>query len=182
MLSSLIKLLSLTITIGVGFYFYPVTITKPVATPEETNIPLTTTVDFILVEKNKHLLSVYHHNKLLKKYRIALGPAPRGHKQYEGDGKTPEGLYTIIQKNPKSHYHLALKISYPNEKDKRQAKARRVSPGGDILIHGLEKKYAWLGKLHRQTDWTLGCIALTNPEIEELYAATPSGTKIEIRA
>src|SRR5690606_22209977 len=122
------------------------------------------TIDYILVEKEKHLMSVFYNKQLLKQYKIALGPNPVGHKQQEGDGRTPEGIYTISLKNPKSSYYLSLKISYPNEQDLEVAKGKGVSPGGDIYIHGL--MFGSLGVLHRRWDWTRGCIAVTNEEIQ----------------
>lgn len=137
-------------------------------------------IDYILVEKEKRTLSVFHHKKLLKVYKIALGSNPVGHKQQEGDGRTPEGIYKISLKNPKSSFYLSLKISYPNEQDQKSAKMRGVSPGGDIFIHGL--RFGVIGALHRHWDWTQGCIALTNEEIQEVFAATEVGTIVEIRS
>jgi murein L,D-transpeptidase YafK len=95
--------------------------------------------------------------------------------------KTPEGLYSIDYRNPHSDYHLALHISYPAPDDVKRAAARGVSAGGDIMIHGLPNGRGWIGKLHRQKDWTAGCIALTDKEIEELWRITPDGTPVEIR-
>ena len=138
-------------------------------------------IDFICVEKEKRLLKIYNLGQLIKTYNIALGFSPQGHKRQEGDGKTPEGVYVISHKNPQSQFYLSLKISYPNESDRKYAQANNFSPGGDIMIHGLGKAFSWLGKLHRNKDWTLGCIALTNEEIKEIYNATSIGTKIEIR-
>ena len=137
-------------------------------------------IDYILVEKEKRTLSVFHHKKLLKVYKIALGSNPVGHKQQEGDGRTPEGIYKISLKNPKSSFYLSLKISYPNEQDQKSAQMRGVSPGGDIFIHGL--RFGVIGALHRHWDWTQGCIALTNEEIQEVFAATEVGTIVEIRS
>lgn len=139
------------------------------------------TIDFILIEKGKRRLSAYHQGQLIKTYTVALGFLPQGHKEREGDGKTPEGVYTISSKNPKSQFHLALKISYPNKSDTINAQKQGYSPGGNILIHGVNKHFSWLGKLHAIKDWTLGCIAVTNEEIEEIYASTPVGTKVEIK-
>jgi murein L,D-transpeptidase YafK len=123
---------------------------------------------------------VYHQNKLLKSYKISLGFSPEGHKEKEGDGKTPEGMYTISHKNPRSQFHLSLKISYPSLKDKQSAVKKGVSPGGDIMIHGLGKDFSHLGKNHILHNWTLGCIALTDEEIQEIYHATSVGTIIKI--
>lgn len=119
---------------------------------------------------------------ILKRYSIALGAHPTGHKTQEGDEKTPEGLYKISGKNPNSRFHLSLKISYPNTQDIAQAAAWGVSPGGDIMIHGLRNGIGWLGSLHRLNDtWTNGCIAVTNEEIEEIWDGVAEGTPIEIR-
>ena len=126
-------------------------------------------------------MSVYLQGKLKKSFKIALGPSSVGPKSQEGDRKTPEGNYTISGKNPRSKYHLALIISYPNKTDKKNAAKKGVSPGSNILIHGLHPSFSRIGSLHTSKDWTLGCIAITDPEIEELYAATPVGTKIVIK-
>ena len=120
------------------------------------------------------------HGNELKSYRIALGGQPIGPKQQEGDMKTPEGLYTIDYRNPHSDYHLSLHISYPGPEDVRRTDAQGVSPGGDIMIHGLPNGMRWLGMSHRK-DWTAGCIAVTDEEIEELWRIIPDGTPIEIR-
>ena len=92
-----------------------------------------------------------------------------------------EGVYVIDSKNSHSRFHLALHISYPNAADRERARKLGVSPGGDVEIHGLESKYAWVGSLHRQTNWTAGCIAVTNPEIDEIWPLVPVGTPVEIR-
>jgi len=138
-------------------------------------------IDFILIEKNKRQMSVYFKGNLLRTYNISLGFSPIGHKMQEGDGKTPEGIYFISHKIPNSQFHLALQISYPNKNDIRQAKEKRVSPGNNIMIHGLKNGLGWISKLHILKDWTLGCIAVTNKEIEEIYGATKVGTRIEIK-
>lgn len=138
-------------------------------------------ITYILVEKSRRKMSVYHGDQFIKEYRIALGAQPIGPKQKQGDRKTPEGLYNIIAKNANSKFHLSLKISYPNEKDTQQALAQKASCGNDIMIHGLGKGFGWLGNAHVLKDWTLGCIAVTNLEIEEIFAATPIGTPVEIR-
>ena len=118
--------------------------------------------------------------KVLKTYSVALSREPVGAKQREGDHKVPEGKYAIDSKKKQSRFHLALHISYPNAADRERARNLGVNAGGDIEIHGLESKYAWLGKLHRQSDWTDGCIAVTNAEIEEIWPLVAVGTPIEI--
>lgn len=103
-----------------------------------------------------------------------------GRKSCEGDRKTPEGVYVIDRRKPNSRYHRALHISYPNAEDRRRAEQRGVSPGGDIMIHGLPNGMGAIGSLHLKRDWTLGCIAMTNQEIDELWQAVPNGTLVEI--
>lgn len=146
-----------------------------------TPLPAPTMVDRILVEKAERKLSIFREGKLIKTYRVALGANPVGAKEQEGDMKTPEGVYKIDYRNPKSDYHLALHISYPSEEDNARAAARGVNAGFDIMIHGLPNGKGWMGAAHRQIDWTAGCIAVTNEEIEELWRVVPDGTTIEIR-
>ncbi len=138
-------------------------------------------IDLILVEKARRVMSVYQQGKLLKSYKIALGFAPVGHKEQEGDGKTPEGIYCVSAKYPQSQFYLALQVSYPDKNDQKNAREKGVSAGGQIMIHGLGKDFSWLGKLHANRDWTLGCVAVTNEEIKEIYDASTTATKIEIR-
>ncbi len=137
--------------------------------------------DRIVIVKSERTLTLLRQGKVLKTYKVALGHEPKGAKTQQGDNRTPEGLYTIDSRNPRSQFHLALHISYPNAADRERAKERGVDPGGAIMIHGLPREYAWLGPLHRQTDWTLGCIAVTNPEIEEIWSMVPVGTPVEIK-
>ena len=140
-----------------------------------------TTIDRILVEKAERKLSIFRGGRKLKTYQIALGGNPVGAKEQEGDMKTPEGVYRIDYRNPNSDYHLALHISYPSDEDNTRAAQRGVSAGFDIMIHGLPNGQGWIGAAHRQKDWTAGCIALTDEEIEELWRVTPDGTTVEIR-
>ncbi|MCI0349675.1 MAG: L,D-transpeptidase family protein [Acidobacteriales bacterium] len=118
---------------------------------------------------------------VVKTYKIALGTQPVGAKQKQGDRKTPEGNYVINGKNPNSQFHRSLRISYPNAADRERARKLKVDPGGDIMIHGIGKQYGWLRAMHRQTDWTWGCIAVTNEEVEEIWKLVPIGRPIEIR-
>ena len=143
-------------------------------------VPEGVVADKILIEKSKHRLTLLNKNKAIKTYVVSLGKEPIGKKTEEGDGRTPEGIYTIDRKKLKSSYHRALHISYPNAEDTAQAKARGVSPGGDIMIHGLPNGIGFIGKLQTKRDWTLGCIAVTNPEIEEIWRLVPDGTTVEI--
>jgi murein L,D-transpeptidase YafK len=138
-------------------------------------------VDRIMIFKQRRELQLWSHGKLLKTYKIALGPHPDGQKEREGDGRTPEGIYTISGRNPKSAYHLSLRISYPNPEERARATKLHVSAGGDIMIHGLTNGYGWVGQGHMLHDWTAGCIAVTNHEIEEIYRSVPDQTVVEIR-
>ncbi len=147
----------------------------------EYPLPSDKKIDRIVVDKAQRRLSVFSNSKLIKTYKISLGFDPIGDKEFEGDGRTPEGIYTINDKNPNSGYHLNLGISYPNSEDIKSADKQGKSPGGDIKIHGLRNGLGFIGKLHRMFDWTLGCIALTNSEIRELYDNVPIGTEIEIK-
>ena len=145
------------------------------------SLPAGTTIDRIVVEKSARRLSVFRNGNQIKTYRIALGRSPLGAKQEEGDMKTPEGIYKIDGRNPQSSFHLALHISYPSDEDDKRAAARGVSAGFDIMIHGIQNGRGWIGAFHRWNDWTAGCIAVTDEEIEELWRVTPDGTTIEIR-
>ena len=147
----------------------------------ENSLPENTVFDRIEVEKSKRLLHGYYQGKLVKTYKISFGSVPVGHKQFEGDGRTPEGIYFIDDKNPYSVYHLNLGVSYPNFMDYYNADKYNTSPGGDIKIHGLKNGFCFLGKFHRLFDWTYGCIAVTCGEIEEIYRAMPLGKVIEIK-
>jgi murein L,D-transpeptidase YafK len=139
------------------------------------------TVDRIIVEKSARKLSVFQAGKRIKTYRVALGRNPIGHKQQEGDMRTPEGVYTINGRNPNSDYHLSLRISYPSDADNASAASRGVPAGFDIMIHGITNGRGWIGAFHRWKDWTAGCIAVTDKEMEELWRVVPDGAVIEIR-
>lgn len=146
----------------------------------ETTLDKNAKVDKLVVYKSKRTLLAYSKGKLLKSYAISLGGHPIGAKEIEGDLKTPEGLYTINDKNQYSDYHKNLGISYPNQKDIAHAKSLGKDAGGDIKIHGLRNGLGFIGKLQRCMDWTFGCMALTNSEIDQLFDAVPIGTPIEI--
>ncbi|MBN7136981.1 hypothetical protein A7A76_19765 [Lysobacter enzymogenes] len=129
--------------------------------------------DRIQVDKSERRMRLYRDGKLIRTYPILLGDAPAGHKRQQGDERTPEGDYRISGRNPNSRFHLSLRVSYPNAADRRQAQARGVDPGGDIMIHGgTPRGYA--------RDWTDGCIALTDSQIEEVWSLVPTGTPIRI--
>jgi murein L,D-transpeptidase YafK len=137
-------------------------------------------IDSIQVYKSKRKLMFFRNGDVSGEFRISLGFHPKGKKRYEKDGKTPEGLYEIDGKNPKSVAHKNLGISYPNQTDRLFAMRAGKKTGGDIKIHGLLKKYRKLGKLHRFYDWTAGCIAITDEEVDYLYENTAVGTPIRI--
>lgn len=138
-------------------------------------------VDRILIEKKDRRLSLLSMGEVIKTYRIALGGNPVGPKERQGDNKTPEGTYVIEGRNRGSRYHLSLRISYPNENDRKRARELGVAPGGDIMIHGIKNGLSQVGAAHAGVDWTQGCIAVTNEEIEEIAAVAPNGTVVEIR-
>jgi murein L,D-transpeptidase YafK len=132
--------------------------------------------DRIVIEKAARKIMLYRGPKVIRTYRIALGSHPTGKKQCQGDKRTPEGRYLIDGRNKSSRYHRSLHISYPSAVDRDHAKRLGCNPGGDIMIHGLANGYGWVGKLHTAYDWTLGCIAVTNQEIEEIWSLVPNGT------
>jgi len=137
--------------------------------------------DKVLIEKKERRLTLLSKGEVVKIYKIALGGNPIGPKEWQGDNKTPEGTYIIDSRNMDSGYHLSLHISYPNEKDKMRAKKLGVSPGGDIMIHGIKNGLTWVGASQTEVDWTKGCIAVTDEEMEEIYELVPNGTIVEIR-
>lgn len=126
-------------------------------------------------------MTLLRDGKILKTYKVALGTQPWGRKERIGDHKTPEGEYVIDSKKEKSQFYKALHVSYPNASDRARALKLGVSPGGDIEIHGLGAKYGWIGSAHQKFDWTDGCIAVTNEEIDEIFAMVPAGTRVEIK-
>ncbi len=138
-------------------------------------------VDRVVVIKGERVLQLFKDGKMLKSYKVALGGDPVGPKTRQGDHKTPEGSYILDSRNVHSQYYRSIHISYPNAHDQAAARQKRVSPGGDIFVHGLPKGYGWVGSGHRLKDWTDGCIALTNAEMDEIWKAVPNGTPIEIR-
>lgn len=137
--------------------------------------------DRILVDKSARRLTLLWKGRPLKSYRVALGRAPTGRKQCQGDNRTPEGLYRIDTRNAGSSYHRSLHVSYPSVQDAANARRLGCKPGGDIMIHGIKNGYGGIGAAHALSDWTLGCIAVTDQEIEEIWAAAPNGTPVEIR-
>ena len=136
--------------------------------------------DLVLVEKGARKLTLMNGKKVIATYTIALGGSPEGPKRCQGDGKTPEGHYTIVGRNLKSSFYRSLRVSYPNEHDKAEAKAHKCSPGGDIMIHGLPNGRGWFGESHSLVDWTNGCIAVTNSEMDQIWKMVADGTRVQI--
>ena len=136
--------------------------------------------DRVIVHKKEHTMELMQAGQVIKTYKIALGRNPVGPKEREGDFRTPEGVYVIDSRNAKSQCHRSLHISYPNAADREHARKLGVSPGGDISIHGILNGYGYLGAAHRRWDWTYGCIAVTDQEIEEIWKLVDNGTPIEI--
>jgi murein L,D-transpeptidase YafK len=147
-----------------------------------TGLPEGVTADRVVVLKSERRLQIYRGEALLREYRVSLGFNPVGTKEIEGDGKTPEGRYVIDKRNPRSQYHLSLHISYPTAEQVTNAKAKGVNPGGLIMIHGIRNGLGAMGRLHLLTDWTAGCVAVTNEDIEEIWRVVPNGTPIEVKA
>lgn len=142
--------------------------------------PAQAQADRITVSKSARRLVLWQGDRELARYPISLGAAPAGHKQQEGDERTPEGRYVIDWRNPQSRAFLSLHISYPDAQDRADAQAAGRDPGGMIMIHGLPNGWGFLGALHRRMDWTDGCIAVTNDEMREIWSRVPNGTPIEI--
>jgi murein L,D-transpeptidase YafK len=137
--------------------------------------------DSILILKKDHLLELLSAGKVIRTYKVALGSGGLAPKQREGDARTPEGRYIIDSRNAASQYHKALHISYPNADDRKRAARLGVAPGGAVMIHGLPNGKAFIGSAHRLYDWTLGCVAVTDQEIDEIWTLVPVGTPVEIR-
>jgi len=137
--------------------------------------------DEVIVFKAKRELQLLKDGKVLRSYEIALGTEPIGPKTQQGDHRTPEGNYILDFRNSHSQFYKSIHITYPNSADRTQARKRRVSPGGSIMIHGLPNGMASIGKTHLLRDWTDGCIAVTNEEMDEIWRLDPDGTSIEIR-
>jgi len=137
--------------------------------------------DRVLVLKKERKLVLLARGQTLKTYRISLGGDPVGPKRREGDHKTPEGSYVLDRRNPKSRFYKSIHISYPSAEDRARAAKKGVPPGGDIMVHGLPNGYGWVRDAHRLHDWTDGCIAVTDAEMDEIWRAIADGTPIEIR-
>ncbi len=135
----------------------------------------------IIVEKEQRKLHLIKDDEIFRTFEIALGIAPIGDKQSEGDFKTPEGVYTLDTRNPNSDFFLSIHISYPNSKDWREARVKGVSPGGQIMIHGQPNLPTYSAAYYRKQDWTNGCIAVSNSDMIDIWLMTPNDIPIEIR-
>jgi murein L,D-transpeptidase YafK len=149
--------------------------------PEGTRLSPTVTADSLVVQKTSHILTLYAHGQALKSYRVALSRGGLEDKVREGDNRVPEGRFYIQNRLKHSAFHRALRLSYPDSAHTARAKALGVPPGHSIMIHGIQNGLGWIGKLHRTRDWTAGCIAVTNAEIEELWQAVPDGVPVVVR-
>jgi len=159
-----------SVLLAFSYYFFP-----------ERKLAGGCKVDKILVEKNKRQLHVFSKGKKLNTYTVSLGFRPKGKKRFEGDGRTPEGKYFIISKNSNSIAHKSFGISYPNAADKKYAAQRSKSTGGNIMIHGMMNGKGYWGKFHRFIDWTGGCIALTDSEMDDLFRHVDVGCEVVIK-
>jgi murein L,D-transpeptidase YafK len=150
--------------------------------PDAPPLPPDARADRVLVDKSERTLVLLRDGRPLKTYHVSLGGAPLGHKRREGDERTPEGTYLLDYRNPRSSAHLALHVSYPDSADAARARAAGEDPGGMIMIHGIMDGLGWMGRLQRAMDWTDGCIAMANWEMDEIWRAVPDGTPIEIHS
>jgi murein L,D-transpeptidase YafK len=148
---------------------------------QHRDTPADAKADRVLVLKHRHILQLLHNGKVVKQYMVALGGSPVGPKTEQGDHKTPEGTYVLDSRNAKSQFYKSLHISYPTPAQRTAARKRGVSPGGDVFIHGLPNAYRAVGAAHRLHDWTDGCIAVTDDEMDEIWLAVADETPIEIR-
>lgn len=139
------------------------------------------TADSVLVDKSEEKLYLLKDGAVIAEYSVAFGANPKGHKQQEGDERTPEGHYTLDFKKTDSAFYRAIHISYPNDADKQSATQRGVDPGGAIMIHGQRNWLGWLSFITQRFNWTDGCIAVTNSEMDEIWRMVAVPTPIEIR-
>lgn len=137
--------------------------------------------DLVLVDKSDRILTLFKGGEKIREFPVVLGSEPVGHKAQEGDGRTPEGQYVLDYKNENSRFHKSIHISYPNAQDTNRAKDLGVIPGGDVMIHGQKNGLGWLFFLAQRFNWTDGCIALTNSDMDVVWQLVDSGTPIEIR-
>jgi murein L,D-transpeptidase YafK len=167
---SIVVIVSAVVVAALTFRFWP-----------HDPLPPGTKADLIVVNKSERTLALVRDGQIIRSYAVALGRHPRGHKVQEGDGRTPEGRYVIQSRNANSGFFRALLVSYPNAQDVSNARKLHVSPGEDIMVHGIKNGLGWVGRLHRLIDWTDGCVAVTNEEMRDIWNATAVGVPIEIR-
>ncbi|MDN3446717.1 L,D-transpeptidase family protein [Psychrobacter sp. APC 3281] len=167
--------LSLTVIVSTSAIAYVKSTSKP-----ENLIPASSVIDRVFVDKSDRVLKLMSDGKVIRSYRIALRNSPSGHKQQEGDQRTPVGVYTLDYKNADSIAHRSIHISYPNDEDKARAQSLGVNPGGDIMIHGQMNGFGYLALFNQRRDWTDGCIAVANDEMDEIMDAVTLGIPIEI--
>ncbi|MGM8890707.1 L,D-transpeptidase family protein [Psychrobacter sp. 1Y1] len=167
--------LSLAAIVSTSAIAYAKSTSKP-----ENPIPTSTAIDRVIVDKSDRILKLMSDGKVIRSYRIALGGSPTGHKQQEGDQRTPVGVYTLDYKNENSIAYRSIHISYPNDEDKARAQSLGVNPGGDIMIHGQMNGFGYLALFNQRRDWTDGCIAVANDEMDGIMDAVILGTTIEI--
>ena len=146
-----------------------------------SSIVMADSADSVLVDKSDEKLYLLKDGAVIAEYSVAFGANPVGHKQQAGDERTPEGRYILDYKKADSDYYKAIHISYPNEQDKQSAASRGQDPGGAIMIHGQRNWFGWLSFITQQFNWTDGCIAVTNDEMDEIWRLVPVNTPIEIR-
>ncbi len=181
-LARVIAALALLALIGTGAALWlrpPAPVVPPEGAEDPLTGPLTGPVDLILIEKSARRLTLIRDGQPVRRYGIALGFAPEGDKDRQGDGRTPEGRFTIDRRNDGSAFHLSLGLDYPQPEDRRRARAGGYDPGGDIMIHGQPNELP--DGIRLPGDWTAGCIALTDAEIREIWSVAPLGTVVEIR-
>lgn len=172
-----------TLILGLGGTGFTLVAARTLSGSAPAMAPQSQLADFVLVEKSQRRLTLMQGGEVLATYIISMGAnADDGHKQFEGDERTPEGRYVIDWRNENSIAHLSLHISYPSAADTEFARAQGRSAGGNIMIHGLPNGWGFIGAFHRAHDWTDGCIAVTNEEMREIWSRVPNGTPIEIRA
>jgi len=148
--------------------------------PPPAMAPVEAQADLVEVFKSERRMELKRGGRMLKAYRVALGFAPQCHKEREGDGRTPEGSYTIDVRNPRSAFHLSLRVSYPDAQDRARAEVLGAPPGGDIYVHGLPNGLRKLWTAHPRRDWTTGCVAVSDEEIREIWSLVPTGARVVI--
>ncbi|NUQ29883.1 MAG: L,D-transpeptidase family protein [Acidobacteriaceae bacterium] len=149
--------------------------------PRITPIKGSMIADRVTVEKSNHRLVLYRDGAVLRSYAVALGRGGIGPKERAGDNRVPEGQYRIVSRNPHSAFYRALRVGYPTPQQVAAARAAGIDPGGDIMIHGIRNGLGWIGTFQRTVDWTRGCVAVTDEEMDEIWRLVPDGTPIEIR-